>query len=195
MCDHTWSKWLTPNWWGKVTSATQHVQLSCRGLFVFACRTYMYSTSKSLHCTAPHAMVPWHVSKLACCIPSGLQNFAEKLLANETLQTFQPVPDVLPNACIKTNLMDLHGSLQLTLKPGGWRAELFIQPSVPANLSSTDWSYVPPVGSGNKSISKLLRPMMAHQPINTSLRQRGITKCISYQLLWRLQNLKCSCTR
>ncbi len=71
----------------------------------------------------------------------------------------------------KMNLMDLHGGLQLTLKPGGWRAELFIQPSVPANLSSTDWSYVPPVGSGNKSISRLLRPVMAHQPINTSLPQ------------------------
>ena len=70
-------------------------------------------------------------------MPSGLQNFADKLLANETLQTSQSVPDVLPNAYIKTKLMDLHGSLQVTLKPAGWRAELFIQPSVPANLSST----------------------------------------------------------
>ena len=130
--------------------------------------------------------------KLACCMPSGLQNFADKLLANETLQTSQSVPDVLPNAYIKTKLMDLHGSLQVTLKPAGWRAELFIQPSVPANLSSTDWSYIPPVGSGNKSISKLLRPIMAHQPINTSL---GITECIGNLPFWGMYNSICSCTR
>ena len=90
-------------------------------------------------------------------------------------------------ACITAKLMDLHGRLQLTLKPDGWRAELFIQPSVPANLSRTDWSYVPPVGSGNKSISKLLRPVRAHQPINTSL-QQGSAKFIEYQPVWNRQS-------
>ena len=52
-----------------------------------------------------------------------------------------------------------------TLKPAGCKAELFIHPLVPANLSATDWSYVPPVGSGNRSISKLLMPVN-HQKSN-----------------------------
>ena len=137
----------------------------------------MYSTCQSLHCTAHYGAM---TCKQACMMHIvAFADFCQQVAStitsckhsNEILQRFQPTLDVLPNACITANLMDLHGRLQLTLKPAGWRAELFIQPSVPANLSRTDWSYVPPVGSGNKSISRLLRPVMAHQPINTSLPQ------------------------
>ena len=72
MWHNVWPKWFTPNWWNKVTSATLHAQLSCKGLFAFACRTHMCSTCKSLHCTARYGAITYnqacmlHTIKLAC---------------------------------------------------------------------------------------------------------------------------------